>query len=272
MSRVPINDLDDPRIQIYRSLKATNETRRLEQFVVEGERLVGRLLASEFPIISVLMTDRHESKLLSQIPESVPAFVLPHELVDALVGFPFHRGVLACGLRLARPSLDDIVKAAADRLTLVICPKLSDPENLGAIARIGDVFGVDAILGGPTCPDPFSRRVLRVSMGAVLSLPVVVSARLEEVADELACRNDVEFLGAVADPEAEPFDLVARPPRLGLVLGDEHEGIDSDWLGRCRRKITIPMRFGASSLNVAVAAGILIQHLTRNSSSVQRDR
>ncbi len=156
MGRLRIDDLDDPRIAIYRSLKSTNQTRRLDQFVVEGERLVERLLASRFPTTSILMTDRHEPRLLSRIPEGVPAFVLPHVLVDTLVGFPFHRGVLASGFRLAWPSLDDVVQAGAGRLTLVICPKLSNPENLGAIARIGDVFGIDAILSGPTCPDPLS--------------------------------------------------------------------------------------------------------------------
>jgi tRNA G18 (ribose-2'-O)-methylase SpoU len=198
----------------------------------------------------------------------VSAFVLPRELIDSLVGFSFHRGVLACGHRLPWPPLAEVVEAAPDLLTLVVCPKLSNPENLGAIARIGDGFGIDAILSGPTCPDPFSRRVLRVSMGAVLSLPVLVSERLTETADDLDRKHNVEFFGAVADPEAEPFESVARPRRLGLVLGDEHEGIDPAWLAKCRKRITIPMRAGASSLNVAVAAGILIHHLTRNSTTI----
>jgi TrmH family RNA methyltransferase len=68
----------------------------------------------------------------------------------------------------------------------------------------------------------------------------------------------------VADPTAEPFDHARRPDRVGLVLGDEDEGIEPEWLERCRRIVTIPMRPGAGSLNVAVAAGILIQALTRD--------
>ncbi len=79
-------------------------------------------------------------------------------------------------------------------------------------------------------------------MGAVLSLPVLVFDRLSEIADQLALSHNVELFGAVADPGAEPFDSVSRPRRLGLVVGDEHEGIDSEWLGKCRKKITIPMR------------------------------
>jgi tRNA G18 (ribose-2'-O)-methylase SpoU len=260
MPRIPIDDLDDPRIAIYRSLKATNRTRGLGQFVVEGERLVERLVASRFPVVSLLVAGRHEPKLAVDVPEGVPVYVVSDDLIDAIVGFPFHRGVLACAERRPWPSLEEIVADRGRRLFLAICPKLSNPENLGAIARIGDVFGIDAILAGPECPDPLSRRVLRVSMGAVLRLPVVVEVPLADVVIRMARTDGVELVAAVADPEAEPFASVDPPRRLGLVLGDEHEGIDREWLGLCRRSVTIPMRPGASSLNVAVAAGILVCH------------
>jgi tRNA G18 (ribose-2'-O)-methylase SpoU len=263
MARIAITNLDDPRIAIYRSLKATNETRGLGQFVVEGEKLVGRLLASRFPTVSVLVTDRHLPRLSAPIPDEVPTYVVPDELVDSIVGFPFHRGVLACGERRAWPALGEIVERAGARLTLVVCPRLSNPENLGAVARIGDVFGIDAILAGPSCPDALSRRVLRVSMGSSLRVPVIVSERLGEIAEDLVRRNRVVLVGAVADPAAEPFDAVRRPGRLGLVLGDEDQGIEANWLGKCAHKVTIPMRPGAGSLNVAVAAGILLHAFTR---------
>jgi tRNA G18 (ribose-2'-O)-methylase SpoU len=262
MPRIPIDDLDDPRIAVYRSLKATNRTRDLGQFVVEGERLVDRLLDSRFPAVSVLVADRHEDRLSRPIPDDVPAYVLPSALVDQVVGFPFHRGILGCGERRPWPALDDLVGVPDRPFFAVICPKLSNPENLGALARIGDVFGIDAILAGPECPDPLSRRVLRVSMGAALRLPVVISERLIETAGRLGQSAGFELLAAVADPSAEAFERVSRPRRLGLVLGDEHEGIDPEWQALCHRAVTIPMRAGASSLNVAVAAGILIYHFS----------
>jgi tRNA G18 (ribose-2'-O)-methylase SpoU len=262
MARITINDLDDPRIAIYRSLKTTNQTRRLDQFVVEGEKLVARLLQSRFPLVSVLVTDRHELRHGLSIADEVPTYVLPHELIDRLVGFPFHRGVLACALRGPSPSIEDIVRSAGESMFLVICPKLSDPENLGAIARIGDVFGIDGILTGSECPDPFSRRVLRVSMGSILRVPSFASARLADEVDGLIQDFGFSLFGAVTDPSATPLDQVARPPRLGLVLGDEDRGIDEAWLAKCHQQITIPMRRGAGSLNVAVAAGILIHGLS----------
>ena len=263
MPRVTITDLDDPRIAIYRSLKATNQTRRLGQFVVEGEKLVERLLVSRFPPVSVLVTDRHESRLAASVTDDVPTYVVPHNLIDSIVGFPFHRGVLACAETRPWPPLAEIVKRAGPRLTLVICPRLSNPENLGAIARIGDVFGIDAIVAGPSCPDPFSRRVLRVSMGSILQVPLYNGNRYAERIDDLARNDQLVLWAAVADPAAEPFDRMPRPERLGLVLGEEDQGIDPQWLAKCQRILTIPMRAGAGSLNVAVAAGILLQALTR---------
>ena len=260
MPRIPIEDLDDPRIAIYRSLKATNLTRGLHQFVVEGERLVERLVASRFPVVSLLVTDRYEPRLTVDISEDVPIYVLSSKQVDAIVGFPFHRGVLACGMRRPWPSLQEIVEDRGRALFLVICPKLSNPENLGSLARIGDVLGIDAIVAGLECPDPFSRRVLRVSMGASLRLPVIVEETLTESVAYLGEAAGVELVAAVADPKALPFQNFHRSRRLGLVLGDEHEGIDPAWVRLCEKSVTIPMRPGASSLNVAVAAGILICH------------
>jgi tRNA G18 (ribose-2'-O)-methylase SpoU len=263
MARVAITDLDDPRIAIYRSLKATNATRDMGQFVVEGEKLVARLIASRFATVSVLVTDRHLTRLGVQVPVDVPTYVVPNALIDSIVGFPFHRGVLGCGERRTWPALNEIVARAGPRLTLVVCPRLSNPENLGAIARISDVFGIDAILAGPSCPDALSRRVLRVSMGSSLRVPVIVSEQLGEISDNLVRHDRVVLLGAVADPAAEPFDAVGRPDRLGLVLGEEDQGIEPEWLEKCARRITIPMRPGAASLNVAVAAGIVLHAFRR---------
>jgi tRNA G18 (ribose-2'-O)-methylase SpoU len=263
MSRQPITHLDDPRIAVYRSLKLTNQTRGLDHFVVEGAKLLDRLLASRFPVLSVLATDRAAASIEPMLPANIPLFVVPFEQIHELVGFPFHRGVLACGQRIPWPAWEPTIGQADRRLTLVVCPKISNPENLGSIARICDVFGVDAMLAGPSCPDPLSRRVLRVSMGSVLRLPIHVSPQLEENADRLVADHGVELWAAVASFLAEPFEAVERPSRIALILGDEDRGVEPEWLSRCTRQVTIPMRGHAGSLNVSVAAGILLYQLSK---------
>jgi tRNA G18 (ribose-2'-O)-methylase SpoU len=262
MPRLPVHDLDDPRLAPYRHLKATNETRDSGLFVVEGEKLVADLIASPFPLASVLVTERREADLALRVPAGVPLYVLPQPLVSDLVGYNFHQGVLACGERRPWPGLGAILDAAGDRrLTLVVCPRLDNPENLGAIVRLADVFDAAAVLVGGRCPDPLSRRVLRVSMGTALRRPVLAWDDLAPIAASLRDRG-ITLAATVVDRDAVPLGAYRRPERLGLVLGCEGTGLPADWVSRCDVRLTIPMRPGAESLNVAVAAGILLYHLT----------
>ena len=118
----------------------------------------------------------------------------------------------------------------------MVCPGLDKPDNLGSILRIGDAFGVDAVLVGPSCPEPLSRRVIRVSMGAALRLPVFVEADLRRLVDRLRADHDFALVAAVAHPDADPIDLphviggthrmgsgervdVVQPPRHAAKLG-----------------------------------------------------
>jgi tRNA G18 (ribose-2'-O)-methylase SpoU len=262
MPRVPITDLDDPRIAHYRHLKPTNRTRHSDVFVVEAEVLVERLLASDFPCESVLVTERFEARIAPKVPETIPVFVVPDDRIAELVGFPFHRGVLACGRPRAWPGLDSILEGGP-RKSLVICPSLDKPDNLGAILRVGDAFGVDAVLMGTSCPEPLSRRVIRISMGSALRLPALVVDDLMGTARRLRAELGFELVGAVAQPDSEPIDRAEVPDRLALVLGSEMWGLGDNWLGLLDRRVTIPIRPGVDSLNVAVAAGILLHHFTR---------
>jgi tRNA G18 (ribose-2'-O)-methylase SpoU len=261
MPRLPIDDLDDPRLAMYRHLKATNLTRGSDQFVVEGETLVGRLLDSRFPVASVLTTDRLEPRVAPRVPEGVPVFVVPHDRIEALVGFNFHRGVLACGRRRPWPDPGEIARASGPRSAVVVCPRIDNPENLGAVVRIADVFGADAVLAGGRCPDPLSRRVLRVSMGSALRVPVIRPDDLASEVGRLRRDHGFETVATVTDPAAEPLGRFRRSGRLALFLGSEGHGLEPAWLALCDRRLTIPMRPGAESLNVAVAAGIVLHQL-----------
>lgn len=192
--------------------------------------------------------------------------VLPERELAAIAGYPFHRGVLALARRPAETPLAELAGrfscvAAKDgaaeartRATLLAVPELRDPENLGSIFRSAAALGCDALLLGPGGPDPLSRRVLRVSMGASLDLPW---ARLGGPSG-LAVFENLGFRSAacVLDPEARDLRGYSRPPRLVIVLGDEASGLSSGWMEACEERLTLPMRGGTDSLNVAVAAAL----------------
>jgi tRNA G18 (ribose-2'-O)-methylase SpoU len=252
-----------PRLDAFRNLKTTNATRWAGTFIAEGDKLVRRLLASDFTVEALLVSERYQPQFSSLAPEGADMLVVPDAWIQQLVGFNFHRGILASARRKPPLDLPALCHAAPAKFTLVVCPDVQDPENLGAILRISAAFGVHAVALGAACCDPFSRRVLRVSMGAAFQLPIVQTAQLPAELPAIHEQSGVQSWAAVVDPNAISFDALARPDRLALLLGSEGHGLSVEWLELCQRTVTIPMRPNVDSLNVAVAAGVLLYHLSR---------
>jgi tRNA G18 (ribose-2'-O)-methylase SpoU len=177
---IPIDSLDDPRLAPYRHLKHTNETRRAGLFVVEGEKLVERLLASRFRIHSLLLGRRYSRRAPFALPGQTPIYLLDDKRIEELIGYNFHRGALACAYRAELggrtayvQALEGACSAGRQRpVVVVVCPAVHDSENLGSLLRSSAGLGATAVVAGDQSADPLSRRVLRVSMGASLDLPV----------------------------------------------------------------------------------------------------
>lgn len=256
-----MHSLDDPRLEPYRALKRSNATRWTRRFVAEGGKLVWRLLASGIEVESLLLAERvaneFAASLAVAISPHVAIYVVPDGSVESIVGFNFHRGALACGLRPeAGPKFDSLLNRPA---AIVVCPEVHDPENLGSIVRTAAALGADGLVVGATSCDPYSRRVLRVSMGAVFALPVIQST---DLMSDLARLREAGFqlVATVLDPSAERLDEVAPSERLAIILGSEGHGLPAEIIDACSARVTIPMQSGTDSLNVSVAAGIFLHH------------
>lgn len=104
-------------------------------------------------------------------------------------------------------------------------------------------------------------------MGAALRLPIIHSLDLEHDVKRLRDEWHAELIGTVLDETAERLSVAEKPTRLGLLLGNEADGLDERWQALCDRRLTIPMRGGIDSLNVAIAAGIFLHHFTSRETS-----
>lgn len=258
-----ISSLDDPRLAPYRALKERELAREGGRFIAEGEQLVKRLLASAFATESVLLAQRRAPEIAPLVPEPLPVYVVPDEMMQQVLGFQFHSGVIAVGLRGPRKTLDDVLPRDAEALKLVICPETANTENLGGMIRIAAAFGVDAMILGERCCDPFFRQAVRVSMGTVFRLPIIQSEDLLRDLDRLKHAWNVERIATVLDaPQSEPLSESRIPPRWALLFGNEAQGLPRDIIDICDRRITIPMKLGTDSLNVMVAAGIFLYQFT----------
>lgn len=261
MPEIPVESAADPRLRGYHDLKHQS-TERLTTFIAEGEKLVRRLLESGCRTESLVCTPTVLERLRPAIPADVPVYVVATPLISELIGYQFHRGALGCGRIPAATSLGELCAAfpPGEPALLVVCPELRDPTNLGTIIRTAAGFGAGGLIAGATGVSPWSRRVLRTSMGSVLSLPIVQSDDWPAVLETLHA-HDFETIATVLAADAEPLRGARFAPRRALLLGNEDAGLPPDLAARCRRRVTLPMAGGIDSLNVAVAAGIAMYEL-----------
>jgi len=214
-----------------------------------------------FEAIALACVPSLEAELFPIAEGLCPLFVLPEAELAGLAGYPFHRGVLGLGRRLPSPAFDPGLLPASGPSRLLILPATIDPENLGAMTRSAAALGYAAILAGEGTCDPLSRRALRVSMGGALKLPFF---RIEGpgVLEDL-CLLGYGLAAAVLDSGAALLSAWKAPPRLGLLIGNEYEGLGREWLPEKVVRLTIPMEAGSDSLNAAAAAAIFLYEASR---------
>jgi tRNA G18 (ribose-2'-O)-methylase SpoU len=260
---IPVESLDDPRLSHYRGLKDRDLARAGDLFIAEGDYVVRRLLASRYPTFSLLMAERKRIKFAPLIPHDVPTYVAPDSLIRQVLGFKFHTGVIAVGRRLPSPSLDSLFENQTGPMTLTVCPEISNSDNLGSLIRISSAFGVHAMVLGERCHDPFWRQSIRVSMGTIFSMPLVRSADILRDMATLRGRWGVQLVATVLADDAEPLARARRAERIGLLFGNEAQGLAPEHVAACDRRVTIPMQLGTDSLNVAVSAAVCLYHFTQ---------
>jgi tRNA G18 (ribose-2'-O)-methylase SpoU len=262
MAQYRIQSLDDSFLNPYRNLKDKELAREGNRFIAEGENVVCRLLASSTPVESVLLSER-KTAVASLVPGNVRTFIAPDAVIEQIIGFEFHSGVLACGIRPPSPRLESIIPLPPKPALIVVCQQITNTENLGSLIRVSAAFGADAMILGERCCDPYFRQSVRVSMGTIFSLPIIQSQNL--LSDLSTLKNlGIERLATVLSPEAEPLNTITHSARVAIAFGNEADGLDADTIAHCDRRVTIPMKRGTDSLNVAIAAAVFLYQLTNH--------
>ncbi|MFN0011689.1 MAG: TrmH family RNA methyltransferase [Phycisphaerales bacterium] len=242
------------------------------KFMAEGEVVFEQLVGSAFPILSVLCTPaRLEAirPLLAHIDTPVPVYVVPAPILESLVGFPLHRGLMAIGARTAPRTaaalLANLHQPGASRVVVVL-ENLANHDNIGAVFRNSAALGAHAILLTPGCADPLYRKSIRVSVGHALRIPF---ATIEPWPTGLTLLAEAGYQSVALTPQHGATDLRAFTPRaapdsarrVALLVGTEGPGLTAAAIAGSDARVRIPMAAGVDSLNVAVATAIALEHL-----------
>jgi tRNA G18 (ribose-2'-O)-methylase SpoU len=281
MALIPISTLDDPRITDYLDIRDA-EMRRTRfdapggLFVAEGELVFRRLLDSAFRTRSVLVTPTRIGSVqdaLDRLDAATPVFCVDQALMNSIVGFNIHRGILAIGERGPEPDPRVLLARAS---VAVVLEDLVNHDNVGGIFRnvaaiaglpdAGQGGGGGVVLLSPRCSDPLYRKAIRVSMGWVLGVPY---ARLSAWPDGLREVREAGFRVAALDPGPGSIELASfveglpRGARVAFVAGTEGAGLSGGVLDLADARVRIPMRGSprVDSLNVGVAVAVALDRV-----------
>ena len=261
-----IDFADDPRLADYRGVSDPSLLRSRKLFVAEGRIVVTRLIEDGRWILrSVLVSNAARRDLeptLAAVAGRVPIFVCETSDFLGITGHDIHRGCLALVERPPALRLENVLVAA--RLAVVL-EGVSNADNVGGVFRNAAAFGADVVLLSPTCCDPLYRKAIRTSMGATLRVPFV---QLEEWPAALTPVRAAGFRLVALTPHepSEALDAFAsrlRGRKLALLVGSEGPGLTVAIESAANDRVRIPMAGGIDSLNLAVATGIALEHLTR---------
>ena len=255
-------------MQRLRRLLRRRSVRRSEgAFVVEGTKLLAGALAAGAVVESVFVEAGARGQAPVQdvvraaLDSGARVFDLETGVIERVADTVTPQPVLAV-VAMPQATLDEVSGAAF----VVVCVDVRDPGNAGAIVRVADAAGADAVVCCGGTVDAFNPKTVRASAGSVLHLPVVAAGdavpTLVALGEAGLRRVAALSSGGVPYSELDPTTPVA------LVLGNESGGVPPAALDHVDTRVTIPMAGGVESLNVSTAAAVLCFDLARRRSNL----
>jgi tRNA G18 (ribose-2'-O)-methylase SpoU len=257
-----IDNPDDPRVAAFREVRERDVAGRHGGFIAEGEVVLNVLARSPlYRAGAVLLAEKrveHLADLIASFPDDTTICAASQAVMDAIAGFPIHRGILAFGVRPAPIPAASLLSGLAEDAIVLGLFGVSNHDNIGGIFRNAAAFGVAAVMIDGACCDPLYRKAIRVSVGGVLTMPFARLAPGEDAVTMLEARGfEVVGLSPAGRTDLADYD---RPRRCAVLLGSEGAGLPGAVLDRVRT-LGIPMARRWDSLNVATTSGIVLHSL-----------
>jgi tRNA G18 (ribose-2'-O)-methylase SpoU len=260
-----IQDAQDPRVLDFVALTDMDLRRRSEEadgiFIAESFFVLERVVQHGLRIRSVLVEPRRLPRVVDQlrsVNSQVDIYVAESDVLQRLVGYRVHRGVLAS---VQRPRAHTLQEVTSHMGHIVLLEGLVDPTNVGLAFRSAAAMGFAAVVISPDCADPLYRRSVRTSMGAVLHVPWVRSQSWSRTFEEIRGAG-IEIMAltpnsSATDLDAVVADVARRGVRVGAAFGAEGQGLTEETLTTADHLARIAMGHGVDSLNVGATVAVV---------------
>jgi TrmH family RNA methyltransferase len=254
-----ITSRSNPKIKSARALRQRKNRTATGLFLVEGIHHVGAAVEAGAALEEIfyapeMLESPYAQALIEKVSEAgVPCYATSGEVFTSLAERENPQGIIAV-VHQREEKLTDLEPQTFSWGVACVVPQ--DPGNVGAILRTIDAVGASGLILIDASVDPYHPTGVRASMGTLLRLPVV-STIFPEFAQWVE-RNDYHVYGSSAHGDLDYRQVVDYQRPLILLMGSEREGLTPEQAGICRGLMRLPMHGQVTSLNLAVAAGVLL--------------
>lgn len=254
---------------LLRQARAVRDGKVDELIYVEGLRLAIEALRSNLTLEAVIFSEQLAAKekagaTIDELANASPRVAsVSEKLLESISYTKTPQGIVVLAQR-PESSQQRLAASLTQNPLLVVLHQINNPVNVGAILRTAEAAGATGIITTQNTSDPFSPKSLRGAMGSAFRLPIWRDTDFNEAVQWLK-RNQVAIVGAAAHATVRHTDW-DWTRGTALLLGPESTGLNDDELKATDQTVSIPMYGEVESLNVSVAAGILLYEAARQRS------
>ncbi len=254
--------------ELVRLLSSRKARRDKGLFVVEGARLALDYALSGFIPQEIYLTKEaaatYEDILSKLLPQTENIYEITQSISEKISDTKSPQGIYAV-CKIAENNWNSNGNSSGEILNngnyIILC-SLQDPGNIGTIIRSCGAFGIDGIIMTEDCPDIYSPKVIRSTMGGIAKTNII-SVKDLATAKTLLQNKGITLYGAVLSPIATNINETNFPKGVCFAIGNEGRGLSKEEVNLLDHQVIIPMAEGSESLNASVAASIIAWELYR---------
>lgn len=256
-----MKEIHSTKNNLIKEIKKLDKRKNREEtktYLIEGFHLIEEAINAGVTIKQVFLTEKvlfTAESLLSQLPVE-DCYLVSEEVLKFISTVPTPQGIVGV-VGMEEKAFPDKIQRP-----ILLLDNVQDPGNVGTMIRTADAAGFEMVVLGEGCADIYNSKVLRSMQGSNYHV-TTLQMKLEEVFPILE-KQQVPIYGTELNVDAVHYQEISPSATYGLILGNEGQGVGKAFLQQTTKNIYIPILGQAESLNVAVAAGILMFHLTQN--------
>ena len=245
-----IESTKNERVKAWKKLHTKKGRQKARAFLIEGDHLIEEALKEKQRIATIIIDEKRK-----HVPfdiQAIPVVKVTHRVFQEISETDTPQGIIA----VCHMPEEHEMKLNKGKYLLV--DEVQDPGNVGTLIRTADSAGFDAVILGKGCADRYNAKTIRATQGSLFHLPVY-EGDLEKMVSMLQ-KNNLKVFGTALQG-AKEYRTLEKQEAFGLIVGNEGSGVRESLLALCDENVYIPIFGKAESLNVAVAAGILMYSL-----------